>query len=192
MEHWLSLVPKEEDYDDDYIHREDIFTQAIKEWCESYPNLLNWKQDIYHYKFGVSIYCSKPEKDYKQILEIYDSIKDANISPPLVHHEIIYNKYPIFVYMLVTERYGKDLGELFIGEGNYLGSTSLNILDDSNEFDQAFPKNKIPNKVRQQILPLFQRFYDIGWIHNDIWCANLLLKDDVVKLIDFEYCSKVI
>lgn len=191
MEDWLSNVPLEEDYDDRFYSVRD-FREDIKEWCESCPKLLGWTKDIYHCKFGICTYDGNPKEDYKQVLEIYDSIKHTDISTRLIHHEIIYNIYPIFVYILVTEKYGKDLRELFMDErAEHNAKSSDELLNSTILFNQVFPKDKIPNKILLQIKDVLQRFQDIGYIHNDIWCPNILLKDGKVKLIDFEYCDKL-
>lgn len=189
MNEWLAKVPLEEDYFDHYLYPEQEFIRAIEEWCEHYPKLLDWKE--YHCKFGIVI-DNKAKNDYCQQLEIYEAIKNANISPRLIHNEILYDKSPIFIYLFVTEKYGKDLGEVFIdGRVEHIAESSDKLLTNEQLFEEVFPKNRIPNMVILQIKDLLQRFQDIGYIHNDVWCRNLLIKDGVVKLIDFEYCTKI-
>jgi len=190
MEEWLIKVPLKEDYYDNYLYPDVELKRAIAEWCEYCPKVLDWRG--YHCKFGIVIDDPIPKEDYNQILKIYDTIKDAYISPVLIHNEILYDKGTIFVYLLVTEIYGKDLGVLFM-EGKYfaMGRSSMDILHNNYLFHDIFPKDRIPKNIRHQIRDILWKFQELGWIHNDVWCFNILLKDGIVKLIDFEYCTKI-
>lgn len=189
MEAWLLKVPDENEYFGHYYNPEREFLGAVTSWCEKHPNISHWTQ--YHTKIGVSMLESDTTRDYYQMLEIYSSIKDEDISPKLIHNEILYNSGSIFAYLLVTEMYGKDLEEKFMnGKYEWPGESSMDLLTNNDLFETFFPKNKIPENVQSQIKEVLTKFHEIGWIHNDIYCPNLLIKDGKVKLIDFEYCSK--
>ncbi len=187
MEEWLEQIPNEDDYYDNCYNPDQEYQEALYDWCEKHPNLKNWTS--YHCKIGVSIFDSEAKDDYDQILEIYSKVGD-DVSLPLIHSEILYNIYPIFAYIIVTDYYGKDLAETFMGHKcECIGYSSTDVLTDMHIFDTIFPKDKIPEHIRCQIMELLTKFHNYGFVHNDIHCYNILIKDDVLKLIDFEYCT---
>lgn len=93
--------------------------------------------------------------------------------------------YTILVGIIVTEKCGTSVGELYpdcigVGPGTY----SRDFL--KNPEDVYFPANSIPDFVRSQIVNIIEILFDKGWSYDDIHGGNFLLKENKVYLIDLQ------
>jgi hypothetical protein len=109
MEIWLLNLPLR-DYISPDQHNEDLLEHA-----EKHPFCLQYSSNKYYVK--VCGCCEFPEdnrKCYNNRLQLYNDVKDLDITPGLVSSEILYDSNGIFLYCLVLEKYGESLNKLYL------------------------------------------------------------------------------
>lgn len=204
---WISQLPKDW-YDGNTYHPHEDYCNDLEEWAHQHPYVINHKSspDVH---INVKVYYDyelDSGKDiYNNILQIHNDILHLNITPRLIDHQILYHDDEIFIFCLITEKFGASLIDLYFKR--YLsipGPNSLIILNNEEEFDEYFPKIEVklyqglyneiglPDFVRSQVLSLVKTLLDCGWIHDDLHCGNFVQDDTgVVKIIDFDRITKV-
>nr|WRK65275.1 putative protein kinases [Marseillevirus futianmevirus] len=63
------------------------------------------------------------------------------------------------------------------------------MLKDKTLFDRAFPPEKFPEQVRESVLELARCLYGESVDHMDFHAGNILMEDEILKVIDFEVCG---
>jgi hypothetical protein len=86
---------------------------------------------------------------------------------------------------IITEKYGISLLEKYLNNDVSYGGPGPDSKLILECFDDHFP-SLIPENIRQQIMPLLQKLESLGYKHDDVHAGNFLVKDDVVKIIDFD------
>lgn len=167
-----------------------------------HPDIINDKT-VY-----MKIYCMNELYDIEDLekeLQLHEDVKHLNISPPLIScqellrfkvgyldgEEKIYEDPRLGVAWLITiERYGKSLSDKYFNSEIGGPGPSARNLDDET-FDSLFPSERIPEDIRTQIRPLLQILKELGWCHDDIHVGNFVVRDDIVKIIDFNCISRI-
>ena len=53
------------------------------------------------------------------------------------------------------------------------------------------PQKYIPEHISEQIKTIILKLKETGWYHNDIHYGNFVVKDDIVKIIDFDSATRI-
>lgn len=187
------------------------YRNALIEWGHEHPfckeyektNSVYVKIKAHH---GISI--SEGINNYNDQIELYDSISHLDITPQLIDHCILYNKNNVFMYVIITEKFGSSLTQLYFKYYRALlpGLQSYDMLKNDKSLDAYFPSSSIehiyeginneiiclPDSVRSQLRPLVRSLLDCGWIHDDLHCGNFVQNEEgIVKIIDFDIVRRV-
>nr|WIL04318.1 divergent serine/threonine protein kinase [Cedratvirus lena] len=141
---------------------------------------------------------------YQNEIKAYSKLTDLDVCPKLLHHEVVFDckvsykllgstleedkgEFTLYGYYLEVERYGVDLVEKF-GKAS---SSSVYCMNKDRPFNKqelalCFP---YPQHIQTQIIDLVEKMYKAGVYHKDLHSGNVLIKDEVVKIIDFEFCE---
>src|SRR5579872_1767151 len=187
------------------------YRNALIEWGHKHPFCKEYENSNSVYvkikaHYGMSVI--EGFDDYSRQLELYASISHLNITPQLIDHCILYNKNNIFIYTIITEKFGYSLTHIYFKYYHISlpGLQSHDILKNDKSLDIYFPKIAIehtheginneklclPDNVRAQLRPLVKSLLDCGWIHDDLHCGNFVQNEEgIVKIIDFDLVRRV-
>ncbi len=132
---------------------------------------------------------------YSKVVKFYGILEKEGLSvaPKLLEHGLLrtfkLSNSECKICYFVTERHGESLQDMYNLRGGP-GVRASEMLEDKYLFTLVFPP-EIPGNYRKQIKKLLRRLLDIGWDHADVHPGNFLIKDDVVKVIEFERMKKV-
>jgi hypothetical protein len=170
--------------------------------AENHPDYIAYRAND---KVHAKIMCVNEHFHINQIkknIKIYNDIGHLNITPPLIEYKQLF-KFKVgeigdyegkvyddklgAVYMIVTERFGQSIATKYMGldaDDPRLGPGTYTEAFDDKCYDQFFPK-QIPENIRSQVKPLLHKLKEAGWQHEDIHAGNFVVKDEIVKIIDF-------
>lgn len=139
-------------------------------------------------------------------IKIYNLLQPLHITPKLIKYEnikvcdlfddnnMILDTY--YYHYLVIEKYGESLWDLY-SDNNWEGANIYEYYDayikalegntnkeELNVFNIMFPPC-IPNEIREQVKIIYQKMVTVGYLHQDMHAGNFLVKDGIVKVIDF-------
>lgn len=131
---------------------------------------------------------------YLNEVQAYLRLTGMGICPALFSHDVLF-EYKIiserdsrartfYAYYLEVEHHGVDLAEKFGASCIYYMCKDKPL--NKQELALRFP---YPQDVQTQIIDLVERMYKAGVYHKDLHSGNMLIKDGVVKIIDFEFCE---
>nr|WIL04319.1 divergent serine/threonine protein kinase [Cedratvirus lena] len=143
-------------------------------------------------------------KYYQDEIKAYSRLADVDVCPRLLDHGIVFEyriiqekdsrrfyktkpnktqEHTYYAYYVDTELHGCSLTE----EYSTIGTLCL----DSRDVEKMFNFSSYPKFVRKQISGLVDKMHEAGVYHGDFHPGNLVIKDGVVKAIDFELCEFV-
>jgi serine/threonine protein kinase len=139
-------------------------------------------------------------------LEIQAFAEQYNITPKLHLHYtekwesgilrnniFINDGYEFLLITFVFDSFGISIADKYHIYNPPVTSEQLLNLD---LFDRYFPpvinNYGIPEHIRIQIKDILQILHLHGWCHQDVHAGNFLIKDDIVKIIDFGSVRKLI
>jgi thiamine kinase-like enzyme len=141
-------------------------------------------------------------KYYQNEIEAYSKLTGLDVCPRLLDHGVVFTykiiqekdsrrfyktkpkkaqEYTYYAYYVETELHGKSLGV----EHNAIGTLCL----DSRDTEKKFNFSPYPEFVQKQIRELAGKMHRAGVYHGDFHPGNLVIKDGIVKVIDFELCE---
>nr|WIL02794.1 serine/threonine kinase [Cedratvirus borely] len=143
-------------------------------------------------------------KYYQNEIKAYSKLTGLNVCPGLLDHGVVFTykiiqekdtrrfyktkpnkvqEHTYYAYFVETELHGHSLGL----EYDTVGTLCL----DSRDVEKRFNFSSYPKFVRRQISGLVDKMHEAGVYHGDFHPGNLVIKDGVVKAIDFELCEFV-
>lgn len=131
-------------------------------------------------------------------IEFYRHLKGTELTPKLLRFGTYFSFTATYgesglvldhsCAFIGIERFGKSLEEIF-GSSLETMLSSKDMLKDGATFDRAFPPEKFPQEIRESVLELAQCLCDENADHRDFHAGNILMKDEILKVIDFECAS---
>lgn len=136
---------------------------------------------------------------YHNEVQTYSKLANLGVCPKLLHHEVLFEckvsyccdkdngEFTLYAYYLEIEHHGVDL----VDEFGKASSSSVYLMQrdkplNKQELVLCFP---YPQHVQAQVIDLVERMSKVGVYHQDLHSSNVLIKDGVVKIIDFEFCE---
>ena len=141
-------------------------------------------------------------KYYQNEIKAYSKLAGSDICPRLLDHGVVFTykiikeedlrgfyktkpnkpkEHTYYAYFVETKLHGHSLGE----EYDTVGTLCL----DSRDVEKRFNFSPYPKSVRRQILDLVDKMHRAEVYHRDFHPGNLVIKDGIVQVIDFELCE---
>jgi len=184
---WESKKP-EDVYRGNCYHPREEYNAALEEWGREYPGFDKYRNNNYYIKIVAECeFVQDCREEYERTLALYRDISSLNITPALVKNIILHEDEDVFMYGLVTERYGESLKQKYCkGYDAVPGPDSYKVFQ---KFDCYF-LDTIPLHVREQVKVLIIVLLEAGWVHCDLHAGNFVIDEGVVKIIDFDMVKK--
>ena len=141
---------------------------------------------------------------YHNEIKAYSKLTDVDVCPKLLDHGVLFEcqvsyqllgsnlekdkgEFTLYSYYIEVEHHGVDLVEKF-GKASTSSMYYMCIDKPVNKQELAlcFP---YPQHIQTQIIDLVDKMYKAGVYHKDLHSGNVLIKDEVIKIIDFEFCE---
>ncbi|SPN79803.1 Divergent Serine/Threonine protein kinase [Cedratvirus Zaza IHUMI] len=173
--------------------------QKIEEYLLS---LLKAKMEQREVRGYIKYKLDRNLKLYLNEVKAYSKLANLDVCPRLLDHGVVFKytvksltcskQFTVYGYYVETELFGESLWKRLGGEpcsGSVLSIRmgKENYIDEE-EFNTCFP---YPDYIKRQVRELIEKMHKAGVYHKDLHSGNVLLKDDVVKIIDFEFCEFV-
>nr|WIL03859.1 serine/threonine kinase [Cedratvirus plubellavi] len=134
-------------------------------------------------------------KYYLNEVRAYSKLAGLKVCPKLLNHGVVLEckvhdeqsrkVCRLYGYYIETEMYGCTLGSMHpeLGAVYELDSRDVDVDD---EFDFIFPYSE---DVKKQIRNLIDKMHQAGVYHGDLHQGNIVVKDNILRFIDFELCE---
>lgn len=140
-----------------------------------------------------------PSQEFELTKEFISDVEPLNVMPVIYSFEkvaeikIYQNKElvdSLYIYTMEMEEYGKSLDIVYeIEEGYHRpGPTALELREDEDLFEEFQP---IPDDIKIQVEQILEKILSVGWNYSDTHPGNFVLKDGVVKIIDYDFVQRI-
>lgn len=169
-----------------------------------------YDKNNYHIKVKVCCWDDDyVDENFSNEIKYYKLISSINnnLCPKLINYgyENIKTKMKIYfendvqedddlfcVSYIITKKFGVSLLDKFfqdIEKHKYKGPEfSMENLLWINGFNEYFCNDRIPEKIRMNVLNILYILIDNNIYHRDVHSGNFLIEDSQIKIIDFEHC----